>query len=283
MREAKLISTGPVPVADIDDKKRLRPVSEAALAALIESINTVGVMKDEVIVRRVKHQGGKLVLIAGGHRMEAARQLGWETIPAKIYDCADDWAELMEIDDNLAHAELSALEMATFMSARKAAFLRVHPEAAHGGDRGNQHTGGRQVEMISFCQTIAEKRGMSERHVRNFARIGAMLTPDTVALLRGRQVKYNDLDALARIEGAEQVQTANILATGSAKNVKAALLAARGLSLPPVDKVDAAYRKMIEGFERAPKAAQRRFIEDLASKPGFALMMRAALDQGEAA
>lgn len=40
---------------------------------------------------------------------------------------------------------------------RKAIYERLHPEAKHGGDRGNQHTGGksRQTDNLSTCQSYA--------------------------------------------------------------------------------------------------------------------------------
>lgn len=281
MRKAKPISTGELPVADIDDSVRLRPVSEAAVETLIASIEATGIMKDEVTVRRVAHQGNRLVLIAGGHRMEAARRLGWATIPAKLYDCSDDWAEMVEIDDNLAHAELSALELVTFTARSKAIYERLHPETAHGGNRGNQHTGGRQAEMISFCQMVAEKRGISERHVSNFARIGERLLPATIEALRGRQLTFKDLDTLSRAETSEQAAVVKRF-IGKTPNMKAAIAEVRGHTPPPTDKVEKAHRDLLDKFKRAPKAAQRRFLEELCAAPGFALMISDAMRQAEA-
>ncbi|MBL9057471.1 MAG: DUF935 family protein, partial [Rhodobacteraceae bacterium] len=120
--------TGLVPVADIDTRNRLRPVSTAGVESIIASIGEVGVMKDPIHVRRKK--GGQLVLIAGGHRLEAAKRLGWIEIEAKVWvDVTDDWSRMMEIDDNLAGAELNPLDTALFLAARKEVYERLHPEA----------------------------------------------------------------------------------------------------------------------------------------------------------
>lgn len=261
MRKAKLISSGLLNVADIMTTGRLRPVSEAAVEAIISSIEALGVMKDEILVRKLRGKKGQLVLIAGGHRLAAAKKLGWEEIPAKVYDCSDDWAKLMEVDDNLAQAELSPLELATFMAERKRVYLDAFPESAHGGDRGNQHSGGRQNETISFCQMIAEKRGVSRRSVEMYVSIGEKLTPYTVASLRATPMKFKDLRELARLEGEEQETTAVHVAFHGAKNVKEALQAARGEPSPTKpEPVDAAFAKIMDAFDRAPKAAQRRFL-----------------------
>lgn len=73
------------------------------------------------------------MFIAGGHRLEAAKRLGWEEIEAKIWtDVTDDWAAIMEIDDNLAGAEMNALDTAVFLATRKQVYERLHPETKAG-------------------------------------------------------------------------------------------------------------------------------------------------------
>ena len=101
MKKPTLMQQSMVKVSEIDARQRLRPVSEAGVQSLIASVTETGVMKDAIHVRKKKD--GRLVLIAGAHRLEMARQLGWDEIEAKVWtDVTDDWARLMEIDDNLA-------------------------------------------------------------------------------------------------------------------------------------------------------------------------------------
>lgn len=124
---AELITTiTEVPVEDVIVRDRLRPVSEAGVAALLASIGELGVIKDAIHVRRKKD--GSLHLMAGAHRLSAARQLGWAMIPAKVWTCTDDWARLMEIDDNLAGSELTVLDTAVFLARRKQVYERMHPQ-----------------------------------------------------------------------------------------------------------------------------------------------------------
>jgi ParB/RepB/Spo0J family partition protein len=59
-------------------------------------------------------------LIAGWHRLEAARKLKWPSMSAMIVDIADAAAaELIEIDENLVRAELSPAERAQHTARRK--------------------------------------------------------------------------------------------------------------------------------------------------------------------
>ncbi|HPT48548.1 MAG TPA: hypothetical protein PLM07_21900, partial [Candidatus Rifleibacterium sp.] len=52
-----------------------------------------------------------------------------EEIAAHIWtDVTDDWARLMEVDDNLAGAEMNALDTAVFLAERKKVYEKLHPE-----------------------------------------------------------------------------------------------------------------------------------------------------------
>ena len=84
-----------IPVDQIDDRNRLRPVSPAGVAAIVESMRELGVMKDPVHVRK---KGDKLILIAGGHRVAAHRELGLTEIRAVVWPkVSDDWAQCLFI------------------------------------------------------------------------------------------------------------------------------------------------------------------------------------------
>jgi ParB family chromosome partitioning protein len=148
VKEPKLLQIDQVAVADVDASGRLRPVSEAAVESLIQSITELGVMKDAIHVR--KRKDGRMVLIAGAHRLEAAKRLGWEVIPAKVWtEVTDDWARLMEVDDNIAGAELNPLDTAVFLATRKAVYEKLHTVSV-------------SVEDASaWCQTLARMLSLS--------------------------------------------------------------------------------------------------------------------------
>jgi len=56
---------------------------------------------------------GENVLIAGHRRFEAARQLGWNTITARVVDQHDDVSQIeMEIDENTQRKSLTTDELA---------------------------------------------------------------------------------------------------------------------------------------------------------------------------
>lgn len=273
MREARLIEIADVPLAKIDAGGRLRKVSPKALDSLEASVDELGFVLDEIHLRRVRHQGGKLKLMAGGHRLALAHRKDWTTIKAKIWDCSDDWAALVEIDDNLAHSELAPMELAVFLARRKAIYERLYPETRQGGDRGNQHTGGRQTDMMSFCQSIAEKRDLSERHVRRLIAVGGALSEDDIADLEataavtGRQVALADLQALAKLGEPEERRRAiwTFCNGTSLKTLRKAIDFNRreAEATPPKDPVEEAFKALMTAWKRAPRAARRRFLSEV--------------------
>lgn len=92
-------------VKDVVVRKRVRKTL-GDLTPLAESLRKHGLLNPIVITP--KHE-----LIAGHRRLEAARQLGWETIPARIVD-QDDEVELMELelDENIHRKNLNTDELA---------------------------------------------------------------------------------------------------------------------------------------------------------------------------
>lgn len=194
----KILHTQEVRIPEIDVSSRMRPVSETAVVSLMASLLEIG-QKDEIHVRKVRPQGGRLVLMSGAHRAEAHRRLGCQTINAKIWDCTDDWAQLIEIDDNLAHAELSPLDLAIFLAKRKEVFERMNPSAKNGGDRRSIEWKN-QNDILSLCKSTAEQRAMSSRQIERFVAAGQGLDDHTIALLRmaPNRVKLPDLQVLGK-------------------------------------------------------------------------------------
>jgi len=67
-----------IKVKDIKVKKR-RPLSNAAVVEMIKSMEILGQLQPIII-------SSDGFLIAGGHRLEAAKHLGWKHIEAKKLD-----------------------------------------------------------------------------------------------------------------------------------------------------------------------------------------------------
>lgn len=215
----------PVGDIDVDADNRLRPASEAGVEALVTTITELGIIKDAIHVRRVgRGDTAKLVLIAGGHRLAAAKRLEWDEIPARVWaDITDNDARFMEIDDNLAGKSLDPLDQAEFIAARKAVYEAEHPEAK----RGNAGAQARwdasaNLAVASFVAVTAEATGLSERNIQRRAMIGEKLTKRQIAALRSapQKIKGGELEALAKMKDDEdRNEVITLFVSGNAKSI----------------------------------------------------------------
>ncbi|WIY25032.1 ParB/RepB/Spo0J family partition protein [Parasedimentitalea psychrophila] len=266
MRPPRLIEVKEIPLDEIDTSNRLRPVSETAVKSLTHSIETLG-LQSEIQVRKIK-KTGKLRLIAGGHRMAAFRALGRAEIPAKIWDCTDDWADLAEIDDNLAHAELDPLELCVFLARRKEVYERAFPEtkAATGADLvAKRWDTTDNVSVVSFAAASASKMGVTERTVFRLLAAGQALGPREILELRDapKKVSLSDLQEIAKCGSTtDRYDICRALGDGSAKSAKEVLARKKAPGTAVKDPVEAARSKLNDAFARAPKEARRRFVDD---------------------
>ncbi|MGA2636596.1 Spo0J and IME4 domain-containing protein [Methylocella sp.] len=126
-------------VASINIAEGRRPVNPAAVDSLAQSMKNMG-LRTPITVR----MGGSVPwVIAGAHRLAAAKQLGWKTIACDVAEgMKDEDARLWEISENLHRAELTALEHDTqFDEYAKIMEARRKPgqvEPVSKGGRGNE-------------------------------------------------------------------------------------------------------------------------------------------------
>ncbi|MEM7507665.1 MAG: ParB N-terminal domain-containing protein [Pseudomonadota bacterium] len=288
---ARVIADGKqIPLDQIKVGERERPVNDAGVEAIMSSVQTIGRFLDAIQIRKV---GKRYELIVGNHRLEAARRLGEKTIRATVWECSADEAKLFEIDDNLARAELSALEMCTFLARRKEVFLRLNPETAQGSagakarwqnasdidvtciEADAENLTDIDVHLIEptdcFAEVVAQKRGVSKRHAHRLVAIGESLQPKTIEILHASSlpVTLKDLTEIAKLHGEEQIGVADALVHGPATKVIEAERLYRQMPAPlPEAPEDVALRKLTDIFNRAPMVAKRRFLEILWSRHG---------------
>jgi ParB family chromosome partitioning protein len=244
-------------IADIIVDRRLRPTSEAAVLSLMQGITEAGRFYTRILVRRTKAGD---CLIDGAHRLEAVKRLGWTTIPAVVVTCSNELADFLETDANLNRADLTALDLAVFLSSGRRVYQKMHPETKQGTAGAAGRWG--KLTNSSLASVIAEARGVTPRHVMRIMAAGDALGPDEIAKLRKapKPVNMDDLQAISKINQAVlRYDVVDALAEGRAKTAAAAIAAQR--SVPPPDPVDAAYMKLCSAWDRAPKVARRRFME----------------------
>lgn len=172
---------------------RLRAVEPEAVADLARSMARQGLMHP-IHVRPRDGSGGGWELVAGAHRLAAARRLGWRSIPAMVFEGDGRAARVAEIDENLAGHEPTPLDRARFLQARRAAVRDG------GGVPGEAATVGRLVEVS----------GRSRAGVCRDLRLALLLDPEAAEILRGTALagRGGDLERLSRQPGRIRRETA---------------------------------------------------------------------------
>jgi ParB family chromosome partitioning protein len=255
-------------------ERRLRRLNPDQVQALAQSIREIGLQSPISLRARptleampYNHNGKLYSVVAGEHRLEACRSLGWQEIPAIIVDLDDLRCQLWEIDENLARAELTELERAEHIRVRKFVYEQIHPETKNGGDHGNQHSGGkkRQNDKLSFCQDTAEKTGLDRRTVERSVHRAEAIAPEVKDAIRDIPEiadKGAELDALAAVAPEEQKAAVEAVRSGQARNVREATRAAktrqRRRRRAALSDQEIVRREMVAAVERCwKKIAQR--------------------------
>ena len=99
----KPMTTSTIPMDRIVVPEGRRPLNQAKIRELAASIRALGLLSPITVTT-------DYALVAGWHRLEACRLLGWTEIPAVILPLGIVDAELAQIDENLIRNELSVLE-----------------------------------------------------------------------------------------------------------------------------------------------------------------------------
>ena len=108
---------GRVQLSSLQIGKRHRDLHHSRkVAALAKSMAAIG-LQQPISVRADEHD--VMHLVAGLHRVEAARRLGWEYIDCIFIDLSELDSELWEIDENLMRVELSTDEKRAHLRRRK--------------------------------------------------------------------------------------------------------------------------------------------------------------------
>jgi N6-adenosine-specific RNA methylase IME4 len=199
-----------MPVDDITHGTRMRGVRDTT--ELADSIAKVGLLQPIVAT-----SSGRLV--AGYHRLEACKSLGWSEIPAMVVDLSNLATELAEIDENLIRNELDVLERGEHLLRRKEIHEALHPETKHGGDR--TQVADSATCSPRFSQDAATKTGVSERSVQTDVQIARDLSPDVKEVIRDTPLadRKDDLLKLSRMGEDEQRDVAGRVVSGGAKDV----------------------------------------------------------------
>lgn len=180
---------------------------------IAKSIKDVGLMHPPAIVFRdgVVIDGEECenvpVLIYGLHRMLALQSLGEVAVECIVHDVDDLHAELMEIDENLARAELSPAQEAAHIARRK----EIWAELNSGENFPENRERGRPKE---FAAELAEITGEDKSGINRKLRRVDGLGPDIHRIAGTSLDKGVEMDALIKLPAPQRAELIDRAAAG---------------------------------------------------------------------
>ena len=204
-----------IKISEIKINPGRREAEPKAIEKLAKSIAAVGLMNPVTLDQNN-------TLIAGLHRLEAAKLLGWTEIECTVMGMDDVQAELAEIDENIVRTRLNRQELCEQLLRRKEIYETLHPEARHGMRNGQtaKNANLASLETKSFAEDTAEKTGMSKRAVSRLVQIANNLTGDARRIIEAHDMTQDTALKLSRLSRDEQLEAASMLAAGTMQSVE---------------------------------------------------------------
>lgn len=266
-----------LPLSAIRVEDRLREVDHDRATEMATSMRESG----QITPIEVAPEGadGRYKLIAGAHRVAAARIAGLASIWARVFDGSADEARLREIDENLYRRELGPLDQAAFIAERRAIYERVFGEVKPGRKRRGEL--GASLRQLNFFDDVTEKFGLSRHTIKRALWRNHAICNGAWNQLKGSRFaeKGAVLDAIGRLAPEMQVRVVEQLVGGQSKSVGDALTAL-GAS-KRVDEDARQLQALIGGWSKAGVPARGQFIAYLVKS--HAPSLRKALKDGAAA
>ena len=198
-----------------------RDTQQRNVEELARSIAAVGLMNPITITQ-------DNTLIAGLHRLEAVKRLGWTEIECNSVGMNSLQAELAEIDENIVRTNLSRQELGEQFLRRKEIYEMLHPETKAGAAQAagmNRAIGNNVGDKLastskSFVEDTSEKTGMSKRTVSRLLQIANNMTQDAKRIVQVSDIPQDTALKISRLPHDQQAEAASLLAAGKVQSVE---------------------------------------------------------------
>ena len=198
-----------LPIFQIKINEGRRTADQEAVHGLVDSISKVGLLNPITVDQ-------DYTLIAGLHRLEAAKLLGWRSIECAVRTLDGLLAELAEIDENLIRRKLHYTDEGKQLIRRKEIYEELHPETQQ-GKRNGQTSKTDTVSVLEtkpFAEDAAEKLGTTARTVRRKIQVAQKLAPEVQQLAKDENIRFRDALKLSRLPPEQQEAAASQLTAG---------------------------------------------------------------------
>ena len=210
-----------VKIEDITVNPGRRAVSQDGIEELAFSMEQVGLLNPITLTE--DH-----TLVAGLHRLEAAKSLGWSEIECTISELDGLTAQLAELDENFARTNLSPLELGDFLKQRKEIYEELYPETKAGVAQaiGRSKAKGKSTDCNlqskkPFIEDTADLTGHHPSTISRHIKVASELTPEAKEILKSaaKPAAHSTLSKISKLKPEQQKEVSSLLVSGEIKSV----------------------------------------------------------------
>jgi hypothetical protein len=265
-----------IPIARIQVDDRLRGLNEKQVTRLVESIRDIGLLNPITVWEMPGAEGNRVEpdygIVAGAHRLEAFKCLGYTEITAIVVDLSDLKRQLAELDENLAGSTLTKAERALFTKRRKKIYVALHPETRHGAIGGGHDQSRKLCDSAKadrFTGDMAAHTSRSERAVQLDAARGEKIAEDVLEAIKGTAFDLGtNLDALAKLPVEQQQAVAKHVRNGDLVSAKVAISppadqTGNGIPANDAKSIHKQINALLVAWNKACPEARNGFLEQI--------------------
>jgi N6-adenosine-specific RNA methylase IME4 len=201
-------------ITDIEIGLRKRKLDEGKVHSIADSFLQIGQLQPITVAR----ENGNYYLIAGLHRLEAAKLLDWQAVDAIVFSGDTIEAELAEIDENLMRNDLTVLEQGEHLQRRNEILEAMGQRApSYRPEKGST------VLPLKTTADIAKEVGLSETSAQRRMQVARNIVPEVKDAIRNTEIadSTTQLLELARLTPEKQVEVARSIVNGAESVVEA--------------------------------------------------------------
>ncbi|MBE7003991.1 MAG: chromosome partitioning protein ParB [Ruminococcaceae bacterium] len=207
-----------IKIEQIVVKPRRREIDEKHVEELAKSIKSLSLLNPITVDQ-------DYTLIAGLHRLEAVKLLGYSEIECNVTSLDGLRADLAELDENLIRKELSTLDFDELMQRRKEIYEALNPTTRWGGDHKSEKNKSSKCALVlpkSFADDTAAKTGLSKSTIKRRVQAAKHMIPEAKQILRQGNVDITKTDALrlSKLPPEQQIVAATQFSEGKISTLR---------------------------------------------------------------
>lgn len=250
-----------VAVEAVTVRERHRDANPDKVSALAGSMEKIGLQTPISVVINGEGEEVEIVLVAGLHRLNAARQLGWADIEAFEVDLDDIDRELWEIDENLCRSELTEAEEAHHLARRKVLWEK-RAERSSGKSSPSIPSERGRGQPKQFAAETEAITGQSKRSINQKLARAEALGDDIQQVVGTSLDKGVELDALAKLPEQDRRDIIDRARAGEVVSARKPV-APPPHELNPVEVSNKYRSALMNAWNRAPAEDREWFLAEI--------------------